>query len=85
MLERGGAGSAAGSLRAPIPATIAEVLVANGDQVEAEQVLLVLSAMKMQLEVRAPHAGTVANMHLAASDPVDGGQQLLTIVATETG
>jgi acetyl-CoA/propionyl-CoA carboxylase biotin carboxyl carrier protein len=85
VLERGGAGSAAGDLTAPIPATVAEVLVANGDQVEAEQVLLVLSAMKMQLEVRAPHSGTVANMHLTASDPVDGGQQLLTIVATEAG
>jgi len=83
VLERGGEGSAAGGLTAPIPATVVEVLVANGDPVEAEQVLLVLSAMKMQLEVRAPHAGTVADMHLKANDPVDGGQQLLTIVATE--
>ena len=84
VIERGGSGSVRGGLTAPIPATVVEVLVANGDQVEAEQLLLVLSAMKMQLEVRAPHAGTVADMHLADDDPVDGGQQLLTIVATET-
>jgi len=83
VIEHGSAGPTAGGLTAPIPATVVEVLVANGDQVEAEQLLLVLSAMKMQLEVRAPHAGTVADMCLAASDPVDGGQQLLTIVVTE--
>jgi len=84
VLDRGSGGAAAGGLTAPIPATVVEALVANGDQVEAEQVLLVLSAMKMQLEVRAPHAGTVADMQLAAGDPVDGGQQLLTIVAAES-
>jgi len=84
VLERSGGGAAAGSLAAPIPATVVEVLVANGDRVEAEDVLLVLSAMKMQLEVRAPHDGTVAGMHLAAGDPVDGGQQLLTIVSAES-
>jgi len=83
VLERGGGAATPGGLTAPIPATVVEVLVANGDPVEAEQVLLVLSAMKMQLEVRAPHAGTVADMQLAANDPVDGGQQLLTIVAAE--
>ncbi len=83
VLERGGAGPAGGGLTAPIPATVVEVLVADGDQVEAEQVLLVLSAMKMQLEIRAPHAGLVADMHLEPDDPVDGGQQLLTIVAAE--
>lgn len=83
VLERGGTGPTGDGLTSPIPATVVEVLVANGDQVEAEQVLLVLSAMKMQLEIRAPHAGLVADMHLEPDDPVDGGQQLLTIVATE--
>ncbi len=83
VLDRGGSGAAPGGLTAPIPATVVEVLVADGDEVDADQVLLVLSAMKMQLEVRAPHAGTVADLLLAAGDPVDGGQQLLTIVATE--
>jgi len=84
VLERGGGGSAPGGLTAPIPATVVEVLVGNGDEVEADQVLLVLSAMKMQLEVRAPNSGTVADMRLAPDDQVDGGQQLLTIVERET-
>ncbi len=84
VLERGGGGVAPGGLTAPIPATVVETLVANGDDVDAEQVMLVLSAMKMQLEVRAPHAGTVADMHLADGDQVDGGQQLLTIVVAES-
>ncbi len=83
VVERGGSGGGGGSLAAPIPATVVEVLVANGERVETDQVLLVLSAMKMQLEIRAPHGGNVADLELQADDPVDGGQQLLTIVPVE--
>jgi biotin carboxyl carrier protein len=80
----GGPARDGGSLAAPIPATVVEVLVRNGDTVESDQLLLVLSAMKMQLEVKAPHAGTVTGLVAAADDSVDGGQQLLTIVPPET-
>lgn len=79
VLDAGSGGGPAGGLTAPIPATVVEVLVQTGDPVAADDVLLVLSAMKMQLEIRAPHAGTVANLSLQAGDQVDGGQQLLTI------
>ncbi len=69
----------AGRLTAPIPATVTEVLVGEGDRVDSGQVLLVLSAMKMQLEIRAPRAGTVRDLKLAAGDRVDGGQRLLRL------
>lgn len=77
---RGGASSSPGVLTAPIPATVQEVLVADGDAVEAGQVLAVLSAMKMQLEIKAPHAGTVKGLKLKPGDQVAAGVALLQVV-----
>jgi len=48
-----------GRIKAPIPGTISQVMVAIGDEVEAGQALLVLEAMKMENEIRAPRAGVV--------------------------
>jgi biotin carboxyl carrier protein len=55
-----------------VPAGVGSV-VATGD------VLVVLEAMKMEIEVRAPHAGTVAAVHVAAGDPVAAGAPLVTL------
>lgn len=85
IIERGGGAAAPGSLAAPIPATVQEVLVANGDAVDEGQVLLVLSAMKMQLEIRAPNAGVVGNLRVEAGDQVDGGAEILTVVDATAG
>ncbi len=85
IIERGGGAAAPGSLSAPIPATVQEVLVANGDAVDEGQVLLVLSAMKMQLEIRAPNAGVVGNLRVGPGDQVDGGAEILTVIDTSAG
>lgn len=69
----------AGVLTAPIPGTVTEVLVDNDNPVDADQVVMVISAMKMQLEIKAPYAGVVRGLELAVGDPVEGGRQLLRI------
>ena len=81
IVDRGRGAGGSGELAAPIPATVTEVLVAVGDTVTGGDVLVVLSAMKMQLEVRAPHDGEVAEVFFAVGDQVDGGVQLLRIEA----
>jgi len=72
-----------GGLVAPTPATVQEVLVADGEAIESGQVLLVLTAMKMQIEIKAPHDGVVRGLKLSAGDQVDGGVALLQVVAAE--
>lgn len=61
------------------PGKIAELAVAAGDQVAAEQELLTLESMKMLTPVPSPLAGTVDSILVAVDDYVDEGQTLLRI------
>ena len=70
---------AAGSLEAPMTGRIVEVRVAVGDTVAAGAVLLVLSAMKMQMEIRAPRAGLVREIRFAAGQQAEGGAVLAVV------
>jgi len=77
--ERSGAGAMAGSLQAPMPGTVLLVHVANGDEVDEGDVLLVLESMKMELAIAAPHAGTVDGLALQPGDRVDRRQALVAV------
>ena len=68
-----------GGCIAPMPGKVIELRVAEGDAVEAGQVLLIMEAMKMEHTVTAPHAGTVAAVSVGAGDQVDA-DALLVIV-----
>ena len=59
-----------GRVKAPIPGTIAQLLVSQGQPVEIGQPLLVLEAMKMENQIRAPRAGVVGQLHVAAGQSV---------------
>ncbi|HJE51813.1 MAG TPA: biotin/lipoyl-binding protein [Tessaracoccus flavescens] len=64
---------------APLAGSVARVLVNEGDDIEAGQVLLVLEAMKMETEITAPAAGKVASILVAPGDAVQGGQALIEL------
>lgn len=53
-----------GHVTTAMPGNIFEVLVKEGDQVEAGQAVLVAEAMKMEMEVHASVAGTVKAVHV---------------------
>ncbi|NLT07266.1 MAG: ATP-grasp domain-containing protein [Solirubrobacterales bacterium] len=76
-----GAGAAHGvdGLEAPMPGTVLDVKVSNGDAVAEGEVLVVLESMKMELSIVAPHDGVVADLELAAGDRVAQRQALLTV------
>jgi len=68
-----------GRLTAPMPATVLEVLAAEGDEVAEGQTVVVISAMKMQLDVKTPAAGVVRRLPVAAGDRVDAGALLAEV------
>lgn len=52
-------GAAANAITAPLAGSVARILVNEGDQVEAGQVVVVLEAMKMETEITADRKSVV--------------------------
>lgn len=75
---RTGTGNA---LVAPFPAAVTEVVVAAGDEITGEQVLVVIEAMKMLHSLKADGAATVDQVLVAVGDQVTSGQPLVTFVS----
>ena len=59
--------------------TVLDVKVAEGDAVEAGQVICIVEAMKMENEVAAHRAGTVTEPRGRAGAAVTTGQTICTI------
>ena len=59
--------------------TVLRVEVAEGDGVEAGQVLVIVEAMKMENEIRAHLPGVVQELAVTVGDAVRSGQQLLRV------
>jgi len=68
-----------GSLHATMPGKVLDVLVEEGQEVEAGAPLVLLEAMKMELRITAPNAGIVRKVHVSAGEIVDQGQSLVEI------
>ena len=69
-----------GQVGASIPGMISKVSVKPGDQVEENQVVAVIEAMKMETSVVSRISGTVEQVHTAAGASVKSGELLLTIL-----
>jgi acetyl-CoA/propionyl-CoA carboxylase biotin carboxyl carrier protein len=82
--ERAAHGGGGGrDVASPMQGTVLDVKVADGDAVEAGQVLCIVEAMKMENEVAAHRSGTVAELAVAAGDSVTTGQRICAIVAAD--
>ncbi|WP_086826303.1 biotin carboxylase N-terminal domain-containing protein [Allokutzneria sp. NRRL B-24872] len=75
---------AEGSLLAPMPATVVDVVAEAGQRVEAGAELIVLEAMKMRHSVRAPGAGVVEVIEVEVGEQVEAGT-VLAVVGVPVG
>jgi len=76
------AGSAAADgqgIAAPTPGAVLRIVAQVGDTVSEGDVILVLEAMKMEIEIKAPAAGKVRSIDCAVGDSVKAGQVLATM------
>jgi len=71
--KKSGAAASGDSLTAPMQGTIVKVAVADGDAVEAGDLIVVLEAMKMEQPINAHKAGTVTGLTAEAGAVVTSG------------
>jgi urea carboxylase len=67
------------AVRSPMTASVWQVAVEPGQRVEAGQRILVLEAMKMEVEITAHTEGVVELVHCAKGAMVTAGQNLATV------
>lgn len=67
-------------IHAPMVGTIVEILVESGSTVEAEDELLIIESMKMQIPIMAPQGGSVDAIAVRIGQVVQEGDLLLTLV-----
>ncbi|MEP6802772.1 MAG: biotin/lipoyl-containing protein [Acidobacteriota bacterium] len=65
--------------RALMPGRVIEIKVAEGDRVEAGQLLLVIEAMKMHNEIRCDRPGVVASVEVSTGQLLEGGALLVIV------
>ena len=64
---------------AHITGTVWKIQVAVGDAVEAEQSLVILESMKMEMPVEAPEAGRVSRIAVSEGQAVEEGDVLVEL------
>lgn len=71
-------------IRSPMPGKILEVRVSQGDEVESNQTLVVLEAMKMENTLASGARARVKTIHVAPGELVELGQILVELEPLES-
>lgn len=67
----------------PMPSVVVRIMIAEGDEVEKGQGVVVVSAMKMETTLQAPFNGKVLKINVAEGEKVMPGQILVDIEKEE--
>ena len=73
------ASGGAGTVVSPMPGTVLDVRVKEGDAVSIGQVVVILEAMKMETEIVSEVAGSVAAVRVKKGDAVDTDTVLVEV------
>lgn len=66
-------------VNAPMPGTILDIKVQNGQSIKKGDLLVILEAMKMENEIYAPCDGTVTSVNVRKGDSVETQALICTI------
>jgi biotin carboxyl carrier protein len=72
-----GAAKSINVIKAPMPGLILEISVVIGQEVQENELLLILEAMKMENSFTSPRQGVIKSIAVSKGDPVDKGQLLI--------
>jgi methylmalonyl-CoA carboxyltransferase small subunit len=65
--------------RSPVTGLVIKVNVKPGQEIQPNDVIMVLEAMKMETSITAHHAGTAKSVNVAPGDPVKLHQILVEL------
>ena len=68
-----------GQVYAQIPGMVSRIFVKQGDEIKAQQKLLILEAMKMENEIDSPFEGRVKAIHVSPGSAVEKGDIIMEI------
>jgi acetyl-CoA carboxylase biotin carboxyl carrier protein len=66
-------------VEAQITGNVWKIEKAAGDEVQAEEVILILESMKMEIPVEAPRAGRIREIRVREGDSVEEGAVLVVL------
>ena len=73
------AGGSGDRIKAPMPGRVVLVKAQPGDKVKADDILIVMEAMKMELALKAPRDGVVAEVQAVEGEFVEADATLVTL------
>ena len=80
LMRSGGKGAAGKAMVAsPMPGKVVKLLVSVGEEVKADQGVIVVEAMKMENELKAAVTGTVKEIFVKEGEVVESGAKLLLV------
>lgn len=65
-------------IKAPISGKVKDVFTKAGSQVKEGQVVVIIEAMKMEIQIKSPAAGTIKEIKASKDQPVKTGEILVT-------
>ena len=68
-----------GAINAPMPGTVLDIKVKEGQSVKAGDILIILEAMKMENEIVAPSDGVVNKIHTDKGATVSTGDPIISL------
>jgi acetyl-CoA carboxylase biotin carboxyl carrier protein len=66
-------------VNAELAGNLWKVVVKEGQQVSADETLMILESMKMEIPINAPKAGRVTRIHVKEGESVQEGQLLAEV------
>ncbi|MGB5217774.1 MAG: acetyl-CoA carboxylase biotin carboxyl carrier protein subunit [Smithella sp.] len=66
-------------IKAPMTGKIISIAVHNGDKINADDEVIIMDAMKMEIPVCAPEGGTVKEIKVKEGDSVKTDQVLMIL------
>jgi pyruvate carboxylase subunit B len=71
--------STGNSIYAELPGSVFKLVASVGDSVNAGDKIMILEAMKMEIDVIAPVAGKILSINVNVNDKIEAGQLLAVV------